>query len=85
MARPATPMYPTPGPCDDGALSYDAGAAFLGISVRLLKYLIARNELDVVYEGAKPRVLKRQLIARLEKQLEESRSTGARTDGNRTR
>ena len=74
MPRPAKPLYPDPGPCDDGALSFDDGAKFLAICKRSLEKLIAAGELDTVYEGRKPRVLKRQLIARLESQLEASRA-----------
>lgn len=82
MGRPGKPLYPEPGPCDDGALSFDAGAAFLGVCKRKLTMIIAAGELDTVYEGRKPRVLKRQLIQRLEAQLEHERGlrgTGART------
>ncbi len=74
MGRPAKPMTPAVDDCADGALSLDAGAAFLGISKRLLEVLIQRGELEVVHEGRKPRVLKRQLQARLARQLEEARA-----------
>lgn len=74
MARPAKPMTPAVAECADGALSFDDGAAFLGVSKRMLEEIIHRGELETVYEGRKPRVLKRQLIERLARQLEESRT-----------
>ena len=85
--RPAKPMYPAepaPAPeraadvCADGALSLGDAAAFLGISLSLLKEIVyTRGDLDLVYEGRKPRVLKRQLVARLEAQLEATRARRA--------
>ncbi len=77
MARPAKPMFAAPGLCDDGALSLDDGARFLGIGRTTLDTIIAAGELDVVYERSKPRVLKRQLIERLERQLAEQRAGSA--------
>lgn len=74
MARPAKPLFAAVGPCDDGALSLDDGALFLGIGRTTLDTIIAAGELDVVYERSKPRVLKRQLIERLERQLEQRRA-----------
>jgi hypothetical protein len=73
-------MTPAIDECADGALSYDDGARFLGVCKRTLELIVARGELDVVYEGKKPRVLKRQLRERLARQLEQSRAgAGART------
>lgn len=74
MARPAKPMFAPVGLCEDGALSLDDGAKFLGIGRTTLDLIIAAGELDVVYERSKPRVLKRQLIERLERQLEQQRA-----------
>ena len=75
MARIAKPMNaPVSGECADGALSLDDGAAFLGISRSMLEVIVyTRRELDLVYEGRKPRVLKRQLVERLAAQLEAAR------------
>lgn len=78
MGRPAKPMTPPEADCDAGALSYDDGAAFLGVSKRMLEELVHRGELETVYEGRKPRVLKRQLIARLARQLEAARAERAK-------
>lgn len=80
MARPANPMFAAPGLCDDGALSLDDGAKFLGIGRTTLDTIIAAGELDVVYERSKPRVLKRQLIERLERQLAEAKAERASAD-----
>lgn len=80
MGRPAKPMFAAAGLCDDGALSLDDGAKFLGIGRTTLDTIIAAGELDVVYERSKPRVLKRQLIERLERQLEQQRAAKASAD-----
>lgn len=78
--RPPKPMFPALTPhilledCAEGALSYDGAAQFLGVSVRMIERLIQRGELEAVYEGRKPRVLKRHLQLRLARQLEEART-----------
>lgn len=79
MGRPATPMTPPDAECEGGALSLEDGAAFLGIGLGTLKEIVyTRRELDLVYEGRKPRVLRRQLVARLASQLEEARARAER-------
>jgi excisionase family DNA binding protein len=78
-------MTPADDDCAAGALSYDDGAAFLGVSKRLLEELVRAGELEAVYEGRKPRVLKGQLIARLARQLEAARAQRATSAGARTR
>ena len=73
MGRPATPMYPA-SEVSDGALSLDDAAAFLGVSKRTVEELIHRGELLAVFEGRKPRVLKRHLEDRLAMQLAQARA-----------
>lgn len=80
MGRPAKPMFVALSPCEDGALSLADGAKFLGIGLTTLDTIIAAGELDVVYERSKPRVLKRQLIERLERQLAEQRAARVSAD-----
>lgn len=73
MARPAKPMFAPADEVRGGALSYADGAAFLGISVSLLELLVKRGELETLYIGRKPVLLRSQLEAMLAAKLEESR------------
>lgn len=83
--RPAKPMTPAEDECLDGAMSFEAAAQFLGVSVRMVEVIAReRGELEIVYEGRKPRLLRRQLVARLAAQLEASRAERERGAGART-
>lgn len=71
--RPAKPMFPAPGLSDEGSMSLKAAAAFLCLSVSMVRVLVARGEFEVIHVGRKPLLLKRQLVEWLERKREEAR------------
>ena len=65
MARPASPMYAAPTAeelLSLGSLSYDAAAAFCGISRSEINKAVQRGELVPFHHRSKPLIPKRALI-----------------------